>query len=319
VDNAHFADGATLASLAAALAEVRTGPLAFVFTCLPEGDRGPPALTQLRSEVGLRLKGDSVRLVPLRATDIDQLVVALAPWCAGLERRERLGRRVMFETAGNPFFTVTLLQALSRASTMREDVLAWPRPGATNDGPLPISMPDLVRMAVVARASALDPIDLQLLRAASVGGALDLDALGQTSGLAPEALENGLARLERAGFLGFDGHRYALTAPLMGEVVRRECLTPGQRTALRQRAAQALANRTDMEARVLRVELLTELQPDDAILSDALSAADEALNAGAPRGAHRALAAADRILARGVGVGQRDRVAALRHRLDALT
>lgn len=174
-------------------------------------------------------------------------------------------------------------------------------------------------MAVVARASALDLPDLQLLRAASVGGdALDLDVLRETSGLTPELIENGLARLERAGFLVFDGQRYALTAPLMADVIRRECLTAGQRMALRQRAAQALATRTDMEARVLRIELLAELQPDDAILTAALRLADEALDAGAPRGAHRVLAVADRMLVRGVGVGLRDRVAAVRHRLDSL-
>lgn len=319
VDNAHFADGATVAALGAAWAEIQTGPLALVFTCLPEGDRGPAALTQLRSEVGLRLKGDSVRLEPLNAGDIDQLILALAPWCDTPDGRSRLGRRVVFETAGSPFFVLTLLQALARASTMRQDVVSWPRPGATIDGPLPISMPDLLRMAVVARASALDPPDLQLLRAASVGGdSLDLDVLRETSGLSPELIENGLARLERAGFLVFDGQRYALTAPLMADVVQRECLTPGQRIALRQRAAQALAARTDMEARVLRVELLAELQPDDGALNAALSAAEQALDAGAPRGAHRALAAADRILARGVGTGLRDRVAALRHRLNSL-
>jgi hypothetical protein len=49
----------------------------------------------------------------------------------------------MFETGGTPFFVVTLLQALTRASTMREDVLTWPLPGKTIDGPLPISVPDL--------------------------------------------------------------------------------------------------------------------------------------------------------------------------------
>ncbi len=319
VDDAHLADGASLAALGAALAEVRSGALALVFSCLPEAGSGPPALTRLRSEVGLRLKGDSVRLEPLEAPDIDRLVLALAPWCVEPARRERLGRRVLFETGGSPFFTVTLLQALARASTMREDVLAWPRPGATIDSPLPISMPDLVRMAVVARASALDPLDLQLLRAASVGGAaLDPDVLRETSGLAPEAVEDGLARLERAGFLWFDGRRYALAAPLMAEVVRRECLTPGQRRALRQRAAQALAARGDMEARVLRIELLAELEPGDAVLTDALGAADQALAAGAARGAHRALAAADRIVATGAGAAVRDRIAVLRRRLDAL-
>ncbi|HJQ67020.1 MAG TPA: AAA family ATPase [Gemmatimonadales bacterium] len=319
IDNAHFADGATLAALGAALGDVRTGPLALVFTCTPEAERGPPALTRLRSEVGLRLKGESVRLAPLDRADIDQLVLAMAPWCADPERRQRLGRRVMFETGGTPFFVVTLLQALARASTMREDVLTWPRPGKTIDGPLPISVPDLARMAVVARASALDPSDLQLLRAASVGGALDAGILGVTSVLSSEELEHGLARLERAGFLAFDGQRYAVATPLIAEVVRRECLTPGQRQALRRRTAQALAERDDMEARVLRIELLAELEPDAALVSDAIAAAEAALGAGAVRGANRALAAAERIFSNGTDAAVRDRIADLRRRVSGVT
>jgi type II secretory pathway predicted ATPase ExeA len=173
VDDAHYADGATLAAFGAALAEVRTGPLALVLTCLPDAERGPPALTRLRSEVGRRLNGESIRLEPLAPADVRRLVEALAPWCADEDTRERLTRRTMFETAGNPFLAVTLLQALARASTMRGDVLAWPRRGSTIDSPLPISVPDLVRMAVVARLGAR-PRRPVAARAASIGG-LGLD------------------------------------------------------------------------------------------------------------------------------------------------
>ena len=132
------------------------------------------ALVRLRGEVGRRLPGDSVRLEPLGQDDVLRLVTALAPWCSTTEMRDRVTRRVAFETGGNPFLAVTLLQALTRASTMRGDVIEWPRRGSTIDSPLPISVPDLVRMAVVARVSVLDAADLLLLRAASVSGsALD--------------------------------------------------------------------------------------------------------------------------------------------------
>jgi DNA-binding SARP family transcriptional activator len=314
VDDAHYADGATLAAFGAALAEVRAGPLALALTCLPDAGRGPPALTHLRSEVGRRLSGESIRLEPLAAADVRLLVEALAPWCAEEEMRDRLARRTMFETAGSPFLAVTLLQALARASTMRSDVLAWPRRGSTLDSPLPISVPDLVRMAVVARVSELDPDDLQLLRAASIGGiGLDLEVLAETSGLAGPALDEGLARLELAGLVTCDGRRYSFAAPLIAEVVRRDCLTPGQRRALRRRAAERLAARDDMEARVLRVELLSELEPNGIVLDLALATADDALASDAQRSAHRALVAAERVVGVGVGgAGERKRMAALR-------
>jgi hypothetical protein len=242
-------------------------------------------------------------------------VTALAPWCTTAEMRDRLARRVFFEAGGSPFLAVTLLQALARASTMRGDVLEWPRRGSTIDSPLPISVPDLVRMAVVARVSVLDAADLLLLRAASVSGsALDPDVLSRTTALAPDAVEAGLARLERAGLVANDGRRYAFAAPLIAEVVSGECLTAGQRRSLRLRTAEALARREDMDSRVLRVELLSEVGPDESVFADALAVADAALAAGAARSGRRAYAAAER--AAGDSAAARQRLADLRRRLD---
>jgi DNA-binding SARP family transcriptional activator len=318
VDDAHFADGATLEALGAAFAGARRGPLALVVSCLPEAERGPAALTRLRGEIGRRLPGGTVRLEPLIDADVRRLVDALAPWCAEEATRSRLARRVMFETGGSPFLAVTLLQALGRASTMRADVLAWPRPGSTIDSPLPISVPDLVRMAVVARVSALDPAELQLIRAASVGGlSFDTELLGALCDLTPAKLEEGLARIERAGLAIYDGFRYAFVAPLVAEVVRAECLTRGQRTALLRRAADLLARREDMDARVLRVEMLGEAAPDERALEEAEAAAAQALAVGATRSARRALVAAERIVSAGTaGREGPGRVAELRRRIE---
>jgi DNA-binding SARP family transcriptional activator len=316
VDDAHFADRVTLEGLGAAIAAVRRAPLAFVFSCLPEPERGPAALVRLRGEVGRRLPGDSVRLEPLGQDDVLRLVTALAPWCTTAEMRDRLARRVRFETGGSPFLVVTLLQALARASTMRGDVLEWPRRGSTIDSPLPISVPDLVRMAVVARVSVLDATDLLLLRAASVSGsALDPDMLSRTAGLVPEDIEAGLGRLERAGLVVNDGRRYAFAAPLIAEVVSGECLTAGQRRSLRLRTAEALAHREGMDARVLRVELLSQVGPDESVFADAVAAAEAALDMGAVRSGRRAVAAAERAV--GDATGAQQRLAELRRRLDS--
>jgi DNA-binding SARP family transcriptional activator len=318
VDDAHYADGATLEALGAALAAVKRGPVALVVSCLPEAEYGPAALTQMRSQIGRRLAGDTVRLAALAADDIRQLVDALALWCPDDESRARLTRRVAFETGGIPFLAVTLLQALQRASTMRADVLMWPRPGQTIDGPLPISVPDLVRMAVVARVSQLGPRDLQLLRTASIGGrSFDIELLAGMCDLAPQALQEALERIERAGLATFDGSRYAFAAPLVAEVVRRECLTPGQRSSLLRRAAEALATRDDMEARVLRIEMLAEAAPGREVLGLAFSVAEEALAAGAARSARRALTAAERVVHAGAADADAvARVADLRRRVE---
>jgi DNA-binding SARP family transcriptional activator len=320
VDDAHFADGATLAALAAAMADVRSGPVLLALACLAEADRAPPALMHLRGEVGRRLPGETVHLHALHSADVRALVDALAPWCHEEDERERLARRLFFESGGSPFLVVTLLQALARASTMREDVLAWPRRGYTTLDPLPISVPDLVRMAVVVRVSEMAADDVQLLRAASVAGvAFDLEALCATSGLTEQALEESLVRLERSGLVTCDGRRYAFAAPLIAEVVRHACLTPGQRRALRKQTAAALAGRVDMEARVLRLELLSAVAPDAATLDEALAIADEAIAAAAARSAKRALAAAERAAASGAAPAEpAARLASLRRRLESL-
>jgi len=320
VDDAHFADGATLAALGAAMGEVRAGRVVLVLACHAEADRGPPALMRLRSEVGRRLPGKTIPLRPLQAGDVRELVDALAPWCREEEERLRLARRVSFESGGNPFLVVTLLQALAQASTMREDVLAWPRRGETIDSPLPISVPDLIRMAVVVRVSELHAEDVQLLRVASVTGvAFDLDLLSVTSGLSVQAREESLIRLERSGLVTCDGRRYAFAAPLIAEVVRHACLTPGQRRAIRLQTVEALAARSDMEARVLRLELLSEVAPDAEVLTAALGTAEDAIGASAVRSARRALTAAERVVASGMaagGVGES--ILTLRRRLDSL-
>lgn len=318
VDDAQFADGATLEALSAALASAGRGALALVVSCPPEAERGPRALTQLRSQIGRRLPGDSVRLAPLAAAEIRQLVDSLAPWCPDEESRARLARRIGFETGGIPFLAVTLLQALQRASTMRADLLVWPAPGRTIDSPLPISVPDIVRMAVVARVSALDPKDLNLIRTASVGGrSFDIELLAGLCDLGPAALEEALARIERAGLATYDGYRYAFAAPLFAEVVRRECLTPGQRSTLLRRAAEALAARGDMDAQVLRIEMLAEAAPQREVLGLAVAAADQALAAGAVRSARRALGAAERIVLAGTADADGSaRVAELRRKVE---
>ena len=317
VDDAHFADGATLEALTAAFAAVRRGPLALIVTCLPEAERGPAELTGMRSQIGRRLPGDTVRLAALGANDIRLLVDALAPWCPDDDSRARLARRVGFEAGGIPFLAVTLLHALQRASTMRADLLVWPPPGRTIDSPLPISVPDLVRMAVVARVSALDPRDLSLIRTASVGGrSFDPELLAGMCDLAPPTLQEALARIERAGLATYDGFRYAFAAPLFAEVVRSECLTPGQRATLLRRAADALATRVDMDARVLRVEMLAEAAPEHQVLGLAVAAADQAIAAGAVRSARRAIAAAERVVRSGTADADATaRVAELRRRV----
>ena len=160
-----------------------------------------------------------------------------------------------------------------------------------------MSVPSLARQAVLARVAELDAASLQVLRAASIGAlAVDPELIAALTALAPERIEQLLAVLEHHGLLGFDGERYRFAAPLIAEVVRGERLLPGERRALRARAAAALASRPDLESRLLRAELMARTGPAAAAFAAAVAAAQAALAESAPRAARRALGVAERTL-----------------------
>ena len=134
-----------------------------------------------------------------------------------------------------------------------------------------------------------------MLSAASIGAlALDLDLLTTLTDLPRPRVEECLAAPERLDLVAFNGERYTFVAPLVAEVVRHECLTRGERTSLRRRAIAVLASRQDLEALVLRAELMAVAEPGAAAFEEGVAVARAALAAGTTRTARRALAAAER-------------------------
>src|SRR5438105_8902451 len=299
VDEAHCADGASIEALGGAMSQVAGRPLLLVLSARTTFQEPSRALVRLRSDVGRagRLPGQVVQLEPLSAAETRELVLRGSAWCVNPADLDRLARRVFFETSGNPFLIVTMLQGLEKTAVLRAEALTWPRPGVTIEEPLPMSVPSLARQAVLARVAELDAASLQVLRAASIGAlAVDPELIAALTGLAPERIEQLLAVLEHHGLLGFDGERYRFAAPLIAEVVRGERLLPGERRALRARAAAALASRPDLESRLLRAELMARTGPAAAAFAAAVAAAQAALAESAPRAARRALGVAERTL-----------------------
>ena len=319
VDEAHCADGASIEVLRGAMTQLAGLPLLLVLSVRSTFQDTPRALVRFESDIGRvgGVPGHAVQLGPLSDAETQELVLGHSAWCVAEGDRARLARRIFFETSGNPFLIVTMLRGLEQAAVLRRDVLAWPRPGATIDGPLPISVPSLARRAVAARVAELDAASLQVLRAASIGAlAVDPDLVAVLTGLARERVEDLLAILERHRLLAFDGERYLFAAPLIAQVVRGEGLAAGERRALRARAVAALASRQDLESRLLRVELMARTGPAAVAFAEAMAAAQAALGESAPRAARRALAAAERVLEPGDEHG-RQALAKLRARVPA--
>jgi hypothetical protein len=303
IDDAHLADGASIEALGAVLRRLSDAPVALVLAADSAGHRGSAEFARLRASVGRDLRGTTIHLKPLEKESIAELVRDLAPWCSKEEDAERLTRRLHYESGGSPFLAVTLLHGLEKAPTLKDDLLGWPRAKSTYESPLPFSIPDLARLAIMARISELGESSLQVLRAASIGGiALNLGLIEVLSGISGRDLEDALDALERHRFLVFDGTRYAFAAPLFAQVIRGECLTHGQRQRLRKLAMEQLGEADGLESCVLRVELAAKVSPGDAAFADAVSVARSAIEAGAGRTARRALVVAERA-ARELGEG----------------
>jgi len=293
IDDAQWADGATLAALRAAWSRERRTPLALVLTLEPGGELSPE-LQALTGSVGRDVRGAIVHLEPLAADEILALTEAMAPWCTIKEDRERLARRVAQESGGNPLLAVTLLRDLGDSAVERRGPAEWPRPGATYDSTLPVQISAVVRSAITARVARLDEDTLAVLRAASVAGdVLDPTLITEVLELPRARIDAALDRLEQERFVVFGGDRYAFNGQLVRAVVESECIQAGGRRRLRERHIAALATRDDIDSELLRARLLvTERRPDG--FEAARSAAERAAALGAKRTAAAALRLAER-------------------------
>ncbi len=296
IDDAQWADGATLAALRAAWAHGRQAPLALVLTVDTSLDLST-ALQGLTGSVGRDLPGASIRLEPLAAEEVVALTEAMAPWCTLKEDRERLARRVAQESGGNPLLAVTLLRDLSDSVAERRGPVEWPRPGATYDSTLPVQVSAVVRGAITARVARLDEDTLAVLRTASVGGeVVDPSLIAEVLDLPHARIDAALDRLERERFVVFDRDRYSFNGQLVRAVVESECIQAGGRRRLRERHISALASRDDVDSQLLRARLLVaERHPDG------FEAARSVAERGAALGAKRTTAAALRLAERAAG------------------
>lgn len=296
IDDAQWADGATLTALRAVGSAVRGAPVTVVLT-IAAGEPASGELRALLAGIGRDLSGVEILLQPFTTEEIVALIEAMAPWCAGAVERDRLARRVLHESGGNPFLAVTLLRDLSQSASRRDGLLEWPDAGATYEATLPITLPGVVRSVLVARALRLDPDSLAVLRVASVGGGvLDPVLIAEVSGLERPRVDAAFDRLERERFLVLEGDRYAFQARLLPAVIERECMQAGGRRRLREQFISALEGRDDLDLQLVRARLMAlERHPG------ALQAAQRVAERATALGATRTTEAARRIVERLAG------------------
>jgi DNA-binding SARP family transcriptional activator len=293
IDDAQWADGATVAALGAVWSREREVPLALVVT-LEAGAALSAELQALSASVGRDIPGTRLQLEPLTIEEIVALTEGLAPWCTGTSERDRLARRVAQESGGNLFLAVALLRDLGQAALLQKDSPEWPRAGSTYDSTLPVRISEMVRSAIAARVARLDEDSLAVLRAASIAGdVLDPTLIAGVAGVPGDRVEAALDQLERERFLVFDGGRYTFTGRLLPAVIESECMQSGGRHRLRQRCITALAAHDDIDSQLLRARLLAAERSPEAFEA-ARRVARQATTVGATRTALAALRIAER-------------------------
>ena len=294
VDEAQWADGATLAALQHVCSVGRKLPFIVVVTSgstLAES----PHLVALVERIDREYGGSTVHLEPFDADETEQLVRQEAPWCTEDGDRDRLARRVSLESGGNVFLSVMLLRDLEKTARLKDDMLEWPPEGSTYSAPLPFSIPSLARVALVARLSRLSDDANTVVRSASMTGALvNVDLIMHLTGFDRATVEGAIDELERQRLIGFTGNRYVFNGRLLPEIIRSECVRRGEQRRMRAQAIEFLESNPDVESQALRAELLGMIAQHEEALDSALGIVESAVEAGAFHTARRVLDTAER-------------------------
>ena len=176
VEDLHWADGPTLAHLAALAATVPRCPAILVATSRPEGD-------PLRPAWWVEAEGDQPLTIDLGPLDPAEARMLAAPFLAA---NAAFAERCIERAAGNPLFLEQLLRHAEEG--------------------LGDAVPGSVQSLVQARLDRLDPADREALQAASVlGQRFDLEplchVLGRPDHRVEQLAEHALVHPQGEGFL----------------------------------------------------------------------------------------------------------------------
>ena len=264
VDDAHWADEASLRFFAYLVRRVDSLPLALMVATRPAGEKEEnSALSGLLADPGSQL------LLPaaLSGLAVAQLI--------GNEAEDTFSRACHSATGGNPFLLDQLLRAL------REEGVPFT---AANARLVETVAPPQVARATRARLDRLEPAAAALAGALAVlGDHAALDLAAELAGLAPDEGVQAAESLTRVGLVDFD-RVLRFRHPLLRAAVDTS-ITPLERDAAHRKAASVLRER-DAPPEQIALHLLVATPSgsvtDERTLRDA---AARAAHRGAPASA----------------------------------
>jgi DNA-binding CsgD family transcriptional regulator len=221
IEDAHWADGATLDFLTYLLRGGRSGAVSVLVTC--RSDEAPldsavaDWLTHVRQDAGV----EEIRLGPLSQAEVGEQIGGLVQAAPA-----ELVEEVYIRAEGHPFFTEQLVAA-----------------AVTDSGQLaqPVALPERLAELLVARAAQCGGDARAVLNALAVASRpLTEVMLGDVTGLDPGRVRAAVHKLTAARLLAAprdESHRPRHA--LLGEAVAAELL-PGERVSLHEQVARAL-------------------------------------------------------------------------------
>jgi hypothetical protein len=227
VDDAEALDPESVEALGAVLRDLRSATVVVVLA-LGAGHHRPD-LDQLQSRIGRELEGVVVQLNPLPDEAIRCLAAAMVSGYDD-DQLDRLARRVVADSSGSPLFATELLRGIAAGLDLDRVAQPWPAPARTLDQPFPTEFPPALVASVRLNFQRLGEDARTVLTAIAAIGSRCADSdVSRVTGLDADRTAAALDHLEMHRWLISDARGYTFAAGLVGQVILREMLTPGQR------------------------------------------------------------------------------------------
>jgi DNA-binding SARP family transcriptional activator len=242
VDDAQWADSSSLALLNHLARRVSGLPVSWLLNYRPEevSARHPlRALLDTLRHDGRLLEKD---LTPLSGDTIVALITRLA---SAVAPDPALSERLAHESAGNPFYLVSILQNLFEEGVLSESASgSWTLSRDIVSQASELMLPPTLQKTLERRLDRLQPEDRRALETAAVlGRPFDLDLLQRVSGADEDDLLDTLDRLIESRLLAEGPDPQRLTFDFSHSKLSEatyHCINNTRRQRLHQRALQAL-------------------------------------------------------------------------------
>ncbi|MBW3576194.1 MAG: AAA family ATPase [Actinobacteria bacterium] len=226
IEDLHWADEATLASLETVTARLGGAPLVVVLTYRGQDARQRAAVWDAIRAVDRHGRPDRLVLEPLTAFGTAELLRNLH---GRGDLPPRFSTRLHSETGGNPLFVLETLEALVEQGTLEAAVH-----GAL---PLPRTIADVIATRLTTLGSDARAV---LATAAVHGGPVDLETLRRSADVPVDRALGALDELLRRGLLTERGDGYRFAHDQIGRVVVRT-IDDADKIDLHRRLATTLA------------------------------------------------------------------------------